>query len=382
MAKTKKEPEVAKEEPREEPKVDNTVDKLKIKKPKKFSKASEEKVTKIDIKELAKKAEEVVKVDLKKPEEISKPEEIKEPENIDEKTPLLEEIKEEDVKPIKTPEEPKMVLPENVQKLMNFMNETGGDINDYVNLNQDYEKWDNDTLLREYYKKTKPHLNNEEVDFIIEDKFLYDNDSDDEKEIKRKKLALKEQVADARQHLDGLKSKYYEELKSGSKLTEEQQKAIEFFNRYNEESENNEKAKNTFLNKTDEVFNDEFKGFEYKVGDKKYRFNVNNIKEIKDKQSDIKNFIGKFLNEEQQMEDASGYHKSLFTAMNADQIANHFYEQGKADALKQSAAQAKNVDMDPRQSHGDNISVGGLKFKALNDDAPDFKFKFKGKKNK
>ena len=382
MAKTKKEPEVAKEEPREEPKVDNTVDKLKIKKPKKFSKASEEKVTKIDIKELAKKAEEVVKVDLKKPEEISKPEEIKEPENIDEKTPLLEEIKEEDVKPIKTPEEPKMVLPENVQKLMNFMNETGGDINDYVNLNQDYEKWDNDTLLREYYKKTKPHLNNEEVDFIIEDKFLYDNDSDDEKEIKRKKLALKEQVADARQHLDGLKSKYYEELKSGSKLTEEQQKAIEFFNRYNEESENNEKAKNTFLNKTDEVFNDEFKGFEYKVGDKKYRFNVNNIKEIKDKQSDIKNFIGKFLNEEQQMEDASGYHKSLFTAMNADQIANHFYEQGKADALKQSAAQAKNVDMDPRQSHGYNISVGGLEFKALNDDAPDFKFKFKGKKNK
>ena len=382
MAKTKKEPEVAKEEPREEPKVDNTVDKLKIKKPKKFSKASEEKVTKIDIKELAKKAEEVVKVDLKKPEEISKPEEIKEPENIDEKTPLLEEVKEEDVKPIKTPEEPKMVLPENVQKLMNFMNETGGDINDYVNLNQDYEKWDNDTLLREYYKKTKPHLNNEEVDFIIEDKFLYDNDSDDDKEIKRKKLALKEQVADARQHLDGLKSKYYEELRSGSKLTEEQQKAIEFFNRYNEESENNEKAKNTFLNKTDEVFNDEFKGFEYKVGDKRYRFNVNNTKEIKDKQSDIKNFIGKFLNEEQQMEDASGYHKSLFTAMNADQIANHFYEQGKADALKQSAAQAKNVDMDPRQSHGDNISAGGLKFKALNDDAPDFKFKFKGKKNK
>ena len=207
MAKTKKEPEVAKEEPREEPKVDNTVDKLKIKKPKKFSKASEEKVTKIDIKELAKKAEEVVKVDLKKPEEISKPEEIKEPENIDEKTPLLEEVKEEDVKPIKTPEEPKMVLPENVQKLMNFMNETGGDINDYVNLNQDYEKWDNDTLLREYYKKTKPHLNNEEVDFIIEDKFLYDNDSDDDKEIKRKKLALKEQVAAARQHLDGLQSK-------------------------------------------------------------------------------------------------------------------------------------------------------------------------------
>jgi len=375
MAKTEEvtKPEVAKEEP----KVDNTVDKLKIKKPKtkKFVKQEIDEVVKVDLKELAKKAEDVVKVDLKNP----KVEEVKEVAETQAETPLLEEVKEEAVK-TEAPKEPEVVLPENVQKLMNFMNDTGGNINDYVNLNQDYEKWDNDSLLREYYKTTKPHLNNEEVNFIIEDKFLYDEESGDETEIKRKKLALKEQVADARQHLDGLKSKYYEELKGGSKLTSEQQKAISFFDRHNKESEVNKRASKTFLNKTDEVFNDEFKGFEYKVGDKTYRFNVNNANEIKENQSDIKNFVGKFLNEENTMEDARGYHKGLFTAMNADQIANHFYEQGKTDALKDSVAKAKNVDMDPRQSHGENINMGGLKFTALSDDTPDFKFKFKGKK--
>ena len=380
MAKTEKEtkPEVAKEEP----KVDNTVEKLKIKKPKtkKFAKTNEDSTVKIDLKELASKAEDVVKVDLKDPkvEEVKQVEEVKEPKKEEEvkETPVLQEVKE--TEEIKTPEPPKIELPENVQKLMNFMNDTGGDINDYVNLNQDYEKWDNDSLLREYYKKTKPHLNDEEVNFIIEDKFLYDEEAGDEVEIKRKKLALKEQVADARQHLDGLKSKYYEDIKAGSKLTGDQQKAIDFFNRYNDESKTAEQATKTFLNKTNEVFSDNFEGFEYSVGDKTYRFNVNNANEIKDTQSDINNFVGKFLNENDEMSDAKGYHKGLFTAMNADQVANHFYQQGKADALKENTANVKNIDMGARQSHGE-VEAGGLKVRALDDDNT-AKFRFKKRK--
>ena len=380
MAKTEKEtkPEVAKEEP----KVDNTVEKLKIKKPKtkKFAKTNEDSTVKIDLKELASKAEDVVKVDLKDPkvEEVKQVEEVKEPKKEEEvkETPVLQEVKE--TEEIKTPEPPKIELPENVQKLMNFMNDTGGDINDYVNLNQDYEKWDNDSLLREYYKKTKPHLNDEEVNFIIEDKFLYDEEAGDEVEIKRKKLALKEQVADARQHLDGLKSKYYEDIKAGSKLTGDQQKAIDFFNRYNDESQAAEQATKTFLNKTNEVFSDNFEGFEYSVGDKTYRFNVNNANEIKDTQSDINNFVGKFLNENDEMSDAKGYHKGLFTAMNADQVANHFYQQGKADALKENTANVKNIDMGARQSHGE-VEAGGLKVRALDDDNT-AKFRFKKRK--
>ena len=219
----------------------------------------------------------------------------------------------------------------------------------------------------------------------MEDTFSYDEDVDDDRDIRRKKLALKEQVASAKSHLDGQKSKYYDEIKAGSKLTGEQQKAIDFFNRYNKESEATQKTVKTnsdiFTQKTEKVFNDKFKGFEYNVGDKKYRFNVNNDEEVKETQSDINNFVKKFLNEKNEMSDAKGYHKSLYTAMNADAVAKHFYEQGKADAMKNSVANAKNVDMAPRQSHG-VVEAGGVKVRVLGDNSSDFKFKIKNNKFK
>ncbi|MAO23130.1 MAG: hypothetical protein CMJ25_20450 [Phycisphaerae bacterium] len=274
-------------------------------------------------------------------------------------------------------------LPENIQKVVDFMDETGGTLEDYVNLNKDYSEFDNLSALTEYYKRTKPHLSVDEIDFLIEDQFDFDEDVDDEKDIKRKKLALKEQVASAKAYLDGQKSKYYDEVKAGSKLTPEAKKAMDFFNRYNEESKETEKvateAKLKFNKKTNEVFNDKFKGFEYNVGEKKYRFNVKNAEEVKTTQSDINNFVKKFLNEDNTMSDAKGYHKSLFTAMNPDAIAKHFYDQGKADALKDSVAKSKNVSMTPRQSHG-QTEVGGVKFKVLGQDSSDFKFKIKKRK--
>ena len=142
----------------------------------------------------------------------------------------------------KKPEpQPEVNLPENIEKLVKFMDETGGDLEDYVRLNQDYSKLDSKNLLREYYKQTKPHLDADEIEFLMEDSFTYDEDVDDPRDIKRKKLAFKEQVADARNHLDGLKSKYYEEIKAGVKLTPEQQKAVDFFNRYNKESKESDK---------------------------------------------------------------------------------------------------------------------------------------------
>ena len=316
------------------------------------------------------------------------------PETEAQETPVLEEITEdsteEEVAKVEEKVEEAVAeaeatgkpLPENIQKLIDFMEETGGDINDYVKINQDYSKLDDNNLLYEYYKQTKPHLNNEEINFLMDDSFSYDEEEDEERDIRRKKLALKEQVANARAHLDGQKSKYYEEIKAGSKLTPEQQKAIDFFNRYNKESEANQKTVKTnsdiFTQKTNQVFNDKFKGFEYNVGDKKYRFNVNNAEEVKNTQSDISNFTKKFLDKKNALTDAKGYHKSLYTAMNADAVAKHFYEQGKADAMKDSVAKAKNVNMKPRQSHGE-IEAGGLKFKVLGDNAAGFKFKNKNK---
>jgi len=309
------------------------------------------------------------------------------------KASILEEITEEQVEEVEEQVEEAIAesqatgkpLPENIQKLVDFIDETGGDINDYVKLNQDYSEMDNQDLLHEFYKQTKPHLNNEEINFLMEDQFSFDEDVDEDREIRRKKLALKEQVASAKSHLDGQKSKYYQDIKAGSKLTEEQQKAVNFFDRYNKESGETQKIaeaqKSTFLNKTEQVFNDKFKGFEYNVGDKKYRFNVNNAGEVKDSQSDINNFVKKFLNKNNEMSDAKGYHKSLYTAMNPDAVANHFYEQGKADAMKNSMAKSKNVDMNPRQAHG-KIEAGGTKFKVLGDNSSDFKFKIKNNKFK
>jgi len=292
----------------------------------------------------------------------------------------VEEVKEEVKEAIKAAEETGKPLPENVEKLLDFMEKTGGDLEDYVKLNQDYSKLDDNYVLKEYYKQTKNHLSNEEIDFLIDDSFSYDEEENTDREIKRKKLAFKEQVANARSHMDGLKSSYYEEIKAGSKLTSEQKEAINFYDKYNKNSEQSEKIqklqKEVFDAGTNKLFNSEFKGFEYKVGEKVYRYNVKDADKVKNTQSDINNFVKKFLNEKNEMSDAKGYHKSLFTAMNSDAIAQHFYEQGKVDALKESVNKAKNVDMSPRQSFGEE-SKSGFKYKVLGDSSSDFKLKLK-----
>ena len=358
----------------------------------KFESAGDDSVIKIDMSTPVVEQEQVDEVEDNAEEPVvevveEQPELEVEPE-VEVSESALEEVTEEEIaeteiaveEAIAEAEATGKALPENVQKLVDFMDETGGTLEDYVNLNKDYSELDNMTALTEYYKKTKPHLDAEEIEFLIEDSFNYDEELDEERDVRRKKLALKEQVASAKAYLDGQKSKYYEEVKAGSRLTPEAQKAMNFFNRYNKESEQNEKvaseAKLKFNNKTDQVFNDKFKGFEYNVGDKKYRFNVKNAKEVKSTQSDINNFVKKFLAEDNTMSDAKGYHKSLFTAMNADTIAQHFYEQGKADAVKDSISKAKNVNMAPRQTHK-TFEGGGMKVKVLGENSSDFKFKIK-----
>ena len=316
-------------------------------------------------------------------EEVREPNEEEQPVQ-NEDQPVLEEITEEEVQEqtadladevkeaIADQQESGIELPENIQKVVDFINDTGGSLEDYVRLNQDYSQLAENQLLVEYYKQSKPHLTDDEISFLIEDKFDYDEEIDEERDIKRKKLAFKEELAQAKNHLENQKSKYYEEIKAGSKLTPDQQKAVEFFNRYNKENEEvtrvAEQQKKTFLKRTDEVFTNEFKGFEYNVGDKRYRFNVKDASEVKNTQSDINNFVKKFLDEKNNMKDAKGYHKSLFTAMNADAIANHFYEQGKADALKDSIARSKNVNMDPRKSHEPVKDVKGFKVRTISGD--------------
>ena len=294
-------------------------------------------------------------------EEVKPIEEVIEEEIVE----LGEKIEEKVIAP--TPEESREIakLPENIEKVVDFMKETGGTLEDYVRLNADYSNVDNDTLLREYYKQAKSHLDSSEINFLIEDNFSYDEEVDEEREIRKKKLAYKEEVAKARKHLDGLKSKYYEEIKLRPGITQDQQKAMDFFNRYNEEQNTAQQQHEAFKANTKEYFTNDFKGFDINVGEKKFRYGVKNPNEVATKQSNITNTIKKFLDDKGNVKDVKGYHKAMYAAENVDKIAQHFYEQGKSDATKDLVAKSKNISEDVRPSPTGDVFVGGLKVKAI-----------------
>ena len=270
-------------------------------------------------------------------------------------------------------------LPENVQELVKFMKETGGSVEDYVRLSADYSDVDNNTLLKEFYKQTKPHLDNSEINFLMEDNFSYDEEIDEERDVRKKKLAIKEEVAKAKKFLTNMKDQYYKEIKLNSKLSSDERKAIDFYNEYNEEKSRSEeiskKQTDHFTQSTNKLFNKDFKGFEFNVGEKTYRYNVANVNTVKDYQSDLVNFVGEFLDEDNMIKDTKGYHKALYAGKNIDKIVKHFYEQGKADAIKQTAAASKNIDMSPRTDNT-SVSANGVKVRLVNgDDSSKLKFK-------
>jgi len=300
-------------------------------------------------------------------------EQISEPVKTTENFKQIQEITKDEVKKVETVVEEAIrdekvlgkQLPENVEKLVSFMEDTGGTVEDYVRLNADYSNVDGQTLLKEYYKKSKPHLNDEEISFIMEDNFSYDEEIDDEREVRKKKLALKEEVAKAHGYLEELKSKYYDEIKLRPGVTQDQQKAMEFFNRYNENQQVATQQHEDFKAKTKQLLSDDFKGFEFKLGDKNFRYGVKNPNEVIESQSNISTFVQKFLDKDGAVTDHEGYHKAIYAARNADTIAQHFYEQGKADAVKDVVAKSKNISNESRPQPTGDVFVGGFKVKAV-----------------
>jgi hypothetical protein len=294
-------------------------------------------------------------------------------EEVDSPITVIEEVKEDEKKTeevvAKVKEEikenPQLELPENIGKLVNFMKETGGTVEDYVKLNKDYSKFSNEELLVQYYLQNKPHLNREEINFLLDDKFAWDEEVDDERVVRKKQLALKEEVAEAKNFLEINKQKYYDEIKLRPGVTQDQQKAMDFFNRYNKEQEVREERHQSFTSKTNQLFSDEFKGFDFKLGDKQFRYKVNNTQDVAKKQSDLNNFIGKFLDKNGQISDLQGYHKALYTAQNADTIASHFYEQGKTDAIRNMTAKSKNIQTEVRSTPSGDVYINGLKVRAI-----------------
>jgi len=384
------------EETKEKPIVDDTKQGLKLKsKPKKLvdkmpnnikvdlskdpkKDLQEQVTTKVEIptekvEETKAEIKEEVKED--KVEEVATITEIKEEEKVEEtKQQLKEAVRDEKVIGKQ--------LPENIEKLVSFMEETGGTVEDYVSLNKDYSKYDEKQVLNEYYKKTKPHLNQEEISFLMEDNFSYDEEVDEERVVKKRQLLFKEEIAKAKNFLESSKSKYYDEIKLRPGVTQEQQKAMDFFNRYNKEQQIAAERREQFKDNTDKFFNEDFKGFEIKVGEKRFNYKVSNPSATAEKQSDLNKFVKKFLNDKGEVIDTVGYHKAFYAAENVDTIANHFYEQGKADAVKDVIAKSKNINNDPRPQASGDVFINGFKVKAISGvDSSRLKIKSKNNNN-
>lgn len=370
---------------------------FKMKKPKAKQLGKTNEIVKVDLKQP--KPEEPIKVDLTKEkdavqeqksegsvlESVDKSKEAGQEAKMElqsmgegnqEETPIIQEITEEEVQEksetlvdqfndaVNVQQQTGKPLPENVEKLVAFMEETGGTVEDYVRLNADYSNISETALLREYYYKTKPYLDSEDVNLLLED-FSWDEDIDDERDIRKKKLAYKEEIGKARNFLNDLKGKYYDEIKLRPGVTQEQQKAMDFFNRYNKEQSMRTQQHETFKNQTKQMFNNEFKGFDFNLGEKKFRYGIQNPSQVAETQSDINNIVGKFLDKNGNVTDPAGYHKAMYAAMNADKLASHFYEQGKADATKEIIASSKNPSAGESRRAPENVFINGLKVKSV-----------------
>jgi len=270
-------------------------------------------------------------------------------------------------------------LPEDVAQFMKYKQETGRSFEDYARLQQDWNAMDDTNVLREYYKQEKPHLDAEEIDYLINEEFSFDSELDDEKDIKKKKIAYKEELYKARNYFEGMKEKYKAPLESReAEIPENYREAFNFYNKYQEELDQESAMQRDrsriFQEKTNALFNDEFKGFEFKVGDKKQVFKPNDVSKVKENQLDINNFFSQHLDEKGIVKDAASYHKALFAATNADALFQFAYEQGKADATDGLVKETKNIDMTVRSNAP--TDTGGTKFRAV-DSGDNFSFKIR-----
>ena len=312
-------------------------------------------------KTLEKVEEKLPEPKLEKPKEEAKEEVVIE-ETVKEE---VEELQKEAKEAIRDEKVSGVQLPENIEKLVSFMQETGGTVEDYVTLNKDYNKFDDSLLVKEFYKKTRPHLNDEEISFVMKDNFEFDEEVDEERFVRKQKLAYKEEVAKAKNFLEQMKSKYYDEIKLRPSVTNEQKKAMEFFQRYNNEQQQNTQARNEFVNKTKTFFTNDFEGFNFEVGDKRFKYKINNPTSMIETQSDVTKIIGKYADDKGNITDMSGYHKALYAARNVDKLAEHFYEQGKADATKEIISKSKNINQNPKPMDTGETLPNGWKVRAM-----------------
>ena len=346
-------------------------------------KKHEEKFEDTDSPSLPEKTEEPVEASKEEEKEVK--EETPSSEIIDEKTPSSE-LSDEDVlsyikkrydKDITTVDElfaekeANEELPEDVSAYLKYKKETGRGIEDFYNLQKDYSSMEDDSVLASYYSTTEEGLDAIDIQDIIEDKFSFDEELDEPKDVKKKKLAKKRELAKAKKFLNEQKDKYKIPLESsGGGLSNNQQENLNAYKSYLEESktieEQTKKKYDYFLNKTDQVFNSEFKGFEFNVGDNNITFKPGTSEELKNVQSDVNNYINKFMDKQTGLiADPKGYHRSLAVAMNPDKFAQFFYDQGVSATVDNVSRKSKNINMDIRSAAQQTVTKDGMKIRAV-----------------
>jgi hypothetical protein len=264
-------------------------------------------------------------------------------------------------------------LPDEVSKYLDFKKETGRGFEDFIKANKNYDNLEDDQILKEYYSLTESDLDSEDIEYLMEDKFGYDEEVDDDRDIKKKNISKKRELAIAKKYLSKLSETYKTPLESsGGSYSEEQLKEINAYKEYVQkaqtEVESNKRKSEYFQKKTDEVFNSEFKGFEFKVGDKNVIYSSGDANEIKSKQVNVQSFINQYVGEDGLVNDAQGWHKALNAAMNPDKLAQYFYEQGKADAIGDVSKKSKNINMSLRQTPQSSPQQG-FQARAVNTDS-------------
>ncbi len=260
-------------------------------------------------------------------------------------------------------------LPEDVSAYMEYKKETGRGIEDFYKLQKDFGTMDSDQLLAEYYNATEEGLDAVDIQDLIDDNFGYDEEIDEPKTIKKLNLAKKRELAKAKKYFNEQKDKYKIPLESsGSGLSDTDKESLNAYKSYIEESktakEANAKRYDYFLKKTDEVFSNEFKGFEFSVGEKSFTFKPGDSAELKNKQSDVNTFLNKFMDKDGLMKDAAGYHKAISMAMNPEKYAKFFYDQGVSDTVDNVSKKSKNINMDIRQAQ-QSVTKDGRTIRAV-----------------
>lgn len=261
-------------------------------------------------------------------------------------------------------------LPEDVAAYLKFKKETGRGFNDFVNANKNYDDLDPNQLLKEYYRQTESELDEEDIDYLIEDKFGFDEDLDEESEIKKKSIAKKKELSKAKSFFNDYKEKYSVPLESSTEsISEDKQKELDAYQKYIDDAKSYQeelvRKAEWFEKKTKELFNNDFKGFDFKINDKELTYSPSDADELLKSQIDVNNFVGKYLDDKGMMKDAKGYHRALSIAMNPDKFAQFFYEQGKSDAVTESAQKSKNINFSGLRQTPEVSKKGGTQVKAL-----------------